>query len=292
MSTDPINPGDSAVNPGGDSPSLVTQIGNGNLGGILPWLGTMPQIDGAIQAGRGVVGAVVGQPFQVRRLDGNTNASITNNAPIISAFPAKLSRTTRKVDFENEPFSLLVYEAKCDNRLLKIGDHFTQYGYDSDGSSFIYVAQRPLKPTLWMRVESNIVITRQMPQGGRPSQQPPLGGAIAAPGYFGVWKAEEQVLTLTDGLYAFLDPDEVVTPAVVPAGVQQLNRIRDAPRPEIAVTHYRDHYLAFVPLIPGENLQELDILNFGNGDRYEIASIYTSDAIGMAGYFSVCEKLA
>jgi hypothetical protein len=311
MSTDPINLSDTAAemsdaplladNPLlsnepaatiSDSPSLVTQLANGTLGGVLPWLGTMPAIDGAIQAGRGVVGAVVGQPFAVRRLDDNTNASIMNNAPIISGFPAKVKRTTRKVDFENEPFSLLVFESKCDNRLLQLGDHFTQYGYRSDGAKFILAEMRPTQPTLWMRAANNIAITRPVPQGGQSVQQPPLGGAIRSPGYFGVWKGIEQVLTLSGGLYAFVPADEVVTPAVVPADVQQLNRIRDANKPEIAVQHYRDHYLCYVPLLPGENLQELDIVNFGNGDRYEIASIYTSGDVGLAGYICVLEKLA
>ena len=53
-----------------------------------PWLNTMPKIDNAIQIGRGVAAAVVGQEFDVYRLTpGVSTGSIYDQAPLFVNFP-------------------------------------------------------------------------------------------------------------------------------------------------------------------------------------------------------------
>lgn len=259
---------------------------------FFPSLGTMPLIDGAIQQGRGVIGAVLGQTYNVQRLTSSVSGSITNSPPVATKFPARIRRTTKKVAIENAFFDLLIYEVKCDNRSLLLGDVFTETGYGNDGGIFTLVQKRPTRETLWMRTESAVTITRPMPAGGAAAQQP-ISGSTIAPGYGGVSKAGEWVMTLEDGLYDFTA--NAANPAVIPCGYQPLNRIRDgaanAAAGMLPTELYREHFVIYVPVLPGERISELDRLNFPNSDRYQVALLFTTEQTGLSGYICICEKL-
>lgn len=248
------------------------------------------EIDGAIQEGRGAAAEVLGQTYDVRRLDDKTNGSISNNQPIFKNFPARLRRTTQKVAIENEIFSLLCFVALCDNSKIELMDQFREVGYGAmDQGIYVLAQKRPTRETLWMRAEWNCAITRPHPDGGRSDQQPTTGWS-SIDGYGGIPKAHEEVLTLTNGLYAFSN-DTALSPASVSCALQPLNRIRDGSSLGTPTDFYREHFLVFVPDLPGEQLNELDRINFPNSDRYEIAVIYTSDLTGLAGNILVVEKL-
>lgn len=254
-------------------------------------------IDQAIQITQGQgIAQVVGQSYDVRRLSASTNVSISSNAPIISAFPTSIRRYTTKVALENATFDLLSFVAVCDNRALQLGDEFTETGYKAMESGVYVLAQmRPLQETIWMRTESNIAITRMLPSAGQESQQPASGWVAQAPGTIGaVDKRSEQVLTLKNGTYAFTTTPGA-TPAGVVCGLQPLNRIRDTSKGTVAgkwpTALYREHFLAYMPLIPGEEIVELDRLNFPNSDRYEVMVKYTSEQTGISGYILIVEKL-
>lgn len=253
-------------------------------------------IDQAIQLTQGQgIAQVVGQSYDVRRLSDTTNVSISSNEPIISGFPASIRRYTTKVALENDIFSLLSFVAVCDNRALELGDEMTETGYKAMANGVYILAQmRPLQETIWMRAESNIAITRMMPSAGQEAQQPSSGWVAATPGTIGaVDKRSELVLTLTDGTYAFAA--QGASPAGVSCGLQPLNRIRDTAKGTAAgkwpTALYREHFVAYLPLIPGEAIVELDRLNFPNSDRYEVAVVYTSEQTGIAGYIMIVEKL-
>jgi hypothetical protein len=263
---------------------------------FFPSLGTLPLLDGVIQTGRGVAAAVIGQTYDVRRLTAPTpaNGSVSSQTPVLTGFPARLRRTTSKLAIENAVFDLLCYEATCDNRELVLMDELTETGYEAmENGVYVFAQARPTRETLWMRTDANIAITRPIPAVGQAAQQPSSGWVANTNGYGGVQKDTELVMTLTNGSYAFSSVG--ASPASIPCGLQPLNRIKDTGTGVAAgkwpTALYREHYLAYIPLLPGEQLSELDRLNFPNSDRYEIALIYSSEMTGIGGYILIVEKL-
>lgn len=256
---------------------------------FISWFGTMPSIDRAIQLGRGVAGAVVGQPLDVFRLSGTTNVGILTGQPQFTNYPAILRKTTTKKDIENSVFDLQVFEMTSDNTHLHIGDALVTEGYKSDGGVFYYVQNRPMGPSLLIRAEANASISRPATRAGAAIEQP-ASGAIAQPNYGGAFRAGEQILTLSGGMFSF-SLAAGLTPASVPCGLQPLNRMSDANRPAIPTRLYRERFLAYVPLLPGEQIVELDRLSFPNSDRYQVMLVYTSETVGLNGYICVVEKI-
>jgi hypothetical protein len=128
-------------------------------------------------------------------------------------------------------------------------------------------------------------------QGGQPQQQP--GSGIVSQDqrthYGGVDKASEWILTLNNGIYSYTNNYDAA-PAAVPAGLLQLNRVRDGKEPDLPTLLYREHFIIYMPLLPGIQITELDAFNFPNMDRYEGASIYTSEQTGLGGYVLITEK--
>jgi hypothetical protein len=129
-----------------------------------------------------------------------------------------------------------------------------------------------------------------MPTAGQAAQLPPAG-AVIIEGYGGYQKDTEQVLTLTNGFYAFSGLSGA-QPASIQCGIQQLNRVRDGKDPKWPTVAYREHFLAFIPPTPGEELSEKDTINAGNGDRYVIMSILQVPNAGFEGWVCICERKA
>jgi hypothetical protein len=255
---------------------------------FFPSFGTMPLIDFAIQIGRGAAAGVIGQTYDIRRLDDNTNGAISNNPPIFTAYPARVRRTTSKAAIENITFDTLIFQATCDNRVLRDGDLLTQTGYENDGSIFTMAQARPTRETLWVRTEATCSITRPMPTAGAASQQP-ANGIVATQGYSGFAKSTEIPLTLQNGMYSF-SSDPNATQASVQVGIQPFNRIRDG-NIKLPTALYREHFMIWVPMLPGEILNELDRVRFQNMDAYEVALIFSTDTVGLSGHICIVERI-
>jgi hypothetical protein len=270
-------------------------------------MGLLPIIDGITQIGRGIGAGIEGQTYEVRCLNLPTPAtgSISSQVPVYTNYPARLERTTTKIKIEDDIFSLVCFEAICDNRVLVALNQppngpqpieLTETGYEAGSNAVYAFAQaRPTRATLWMRTDNNIAITRPLPTAGQVAQQPQSGWVGASEGTFGgINKNNESVLTLNNGSFSFSNSG--ASPASIQVGLQPLNKIKDISKSVSAskwpVSLYREMYLAYIPLIPGEQLSELDRLNFPNSDRYEIALIYTSEQTGISGYICVIEKLS
>lgn len=258
---------------------------------FLPYLGTLSQLDQAIQAGLGVVASVTGQPMDVYRLGPTTTNSIVTGTPTLASFPVALRETTVKAALENTIFALQAFIADCDDRPLELGDALVTTGYESDGGTFYVARRRPMQELILMRAEQNAFVSRTMTRAGAVSQQPTGSPrAVSMPDYGGTFKPIEQTLTLTDGLFSF-STTPGATPASVPCGLQPHTRIRDASQPKLPTALYREQFFAYLPLLPGEQINELDRLNFSNSDRYEVMSVYSSDQVGLNGYICIIEKL-
>lgn len=259
---------------------------------FFPWLNTEPIIDGVIQLGRGVEAAVWGQTHSVYRLTDSTNNSVMAQTPLFTNYPARIRRTRSKEVIEDAVFDLVVFIATCDNRELVLGDTFQETGYGAQSSNIYTFAQvRPTRETVWIRTELNCTLTRPMPTAGQAAQLPASGPAEVL-GYGGYQKDTEQVLVLANGEFGFSGVAGLM-PASVQVGVQQLNRVRDSNEPKQMPTRpYREHFLAYIPPTPGEELNEKDIINAGNGDRYVIMSLLQTADAGIAGWICICERKA
>ncbi len=245
-------------------------------------------VDGKVQYGKGRAASVIGQTYDAFRLKETTNESIISGAPIYSQFPAKIQRTTKRFAIENNSFELLVYEFTCDKRKLELGDTLVETGYGSDGGIYVFAEERPLKPNLFVRAESMVSITRPSPYGGQAEQQP-TSGAIYQPKYGGAPKATEKILTLTDGLYSF---EASGTYAAVPSGLQPRTSVKGLHKIEMPTQVPQTEFANFLPLLPGiPAILENDIINYENGDRYQVVESFTTGDTGLQGWFLLTYKI-
>lgn len=246
----------------------------------------LAQIDGAIQLGRGAAASVLGQPYTVYRLTTQNNAT-TNAAPVLTAFPMFLRRA-KKINIENEAFTLLVMQGTCNNQYLKEQDILVETGYEEDEGVWCFAQARPTQPSLFVRVEQTCTITRPIPKGGAEVQMP-ASGAIAGPGYAGIPKSNEYVLNLSNGMYSF--EANTATPAAVYCGLQPLNKVRDGSSLGTPTDVSRNKFLVYMPNLPGELLDFEDRINMMNQDRYKIDEVFTTDVTGLSGYVLIVEKM-
>lgn len=229
-----------------------------------------------------------GQTYDVRRLSNTTNGSITNNSPIISGFTMSPWRETSKKEVENTFFDTLLFRGICDNRQLQIGDILTQTGSRNDGSIFTLAQMRDLHPNIFVRTEQAASLSRPRPTAGAASQQPG-SGVIGTSGYAGFEKDNEQYLTLKNGSYAF-SYDSSRPQASLQIGIQPLNRVRDG-NVELPTALYREHYVIYIPMFPGDMLNELDRIRLPSMDSYEVAELFSSDTTGLSGYVCIVERI-
>jgi len=262
-------------------------------------------LDRKVQYGRGKAAGVYGQTYDVYRNGPNVSGSIYDSKPVLSNYPMSPAKA-KSSQIENETFKLQVFDGDCDNGKLQLGDILKETGYEAltisgqqvqggtsnafTGDVFCFAQRRPFRgKNLFVRCEAAISITRPTPRSGAAAQQPQSGG-VKASFHIGVDKASEWGMVLSNGEY-FFSNDPQYNLAGVPAGLLQLNRIRDASNPKWPVALYREHFVIYVPLLNGVQIQELDSFNFPNSDRYTAASVYTSEDTGLIGWVIIPEKL-
>ena len=265
------------------------------MGGLPPTY--IAQIDSAIQQGRGAAATILGQTYDVYRNGPQTNVSVISSGSLtIHNYPMRIRRS-QKVAIENVPFDLLVITATCDNRQLQLGDILVETGYEAQPDNRFCVAQiRPTRETIMVRVENPAAIQRPQPDGGAASQQPISNGVpgtcVMAVGYGGITPFNREILTLTDGAYAFLPAGSTTPQASVPIGIQQRSRTRDRRDPGLPTRIAESEFYAYIPDCPGVEFAELDVIKATHEDNYEIRSLFTSDQSGLQGWICLLRKLA
>jgi hypothetical protein len=232
-----------------------------------------------------------GQSYDVRRLDGATNVSVQSNAAVIPGFLGSAERTTAKVLLENQTFEILTFELTCNRTNLQIFDQLTETGFGAEPEDiFVIASMRPTRPTIAVRAESAVSITRQMPTAGAASQQPTSGNTFISgmDGWSGTAKSDELVLTLIDGVYAFAAPG--ATAASVQVGLEPTGRIKDGNTLAVPTEIPRAAFVAYCPMLPGAPLVVEDRFNLGSA-RYEITKLFNTNTTGLAGYILMLEAM-
>lgn len=248
----------------------------------------LPQIDEIVQVGRGVAASVLGQTYDVYRLTSSTNNSIISGSPHISGFPARIRKLVDRKALENAIFELEAFEFTCDNTTLDLGDVLVETGYESDGGQYVFAQRRPTRENVFIRCERNVSLSRPTPKGGSAAQQP-VSGSVVASGYIGITKANEEILTLANGNYAFAATGTLAT---VPFGLQPQNRVRSMHKPDLPTQVPDVQFVGYLPLMPGVQILENDIINSDSGDRYVVVQVYQSDTVGLQGYILMLHKMA
>src|ERR1700738_173915 len=248
--------------------------------------------DNLVQYGRGVGANVVGQSYSVYHLGPTTSGGIETGAPLFGPggtistnyLQASITKAKRAHVVENTTFELLTFEAIVDNRKLSLGDVLVETGYEGTGSNYVVAQRRPMRPTVLVRSEQNISISRPTPLGGAAQQQPASGNLFNA-AYGGTTKGSEYVLTLTNGLYSFVSSG---SPASIPCGIQPQNKLRSYHGLQFPTNIQREYFVAYLPMLPGVQIWEADVLNLSNADRYMVMQPYTSSQIGLVGWILIC----
>jgi hypothetical protein len=79
--------------------------------------------------------------------------------------------------------------------------------------------------------------------------------------------------------------------ASVPFGLQPMNRIRGPHKPDFPTQVEETQFLGYLPMMPGVQIIENDIINSDSGDRYRVAQPFQSDDIGLQGYILILKKM-
>lgn len=261
----------------------------------MPQLGPtdLPGIDNDIQDARGDAAGVLGQTYDLYRLTGTTNNGIISGTPLYSQYQASIRKTNDRKALENTVFEIQVFEALCDNRSLSLGDILVENPayYGGSGSAYAVAQKRPRRETILVRCESNVSITRPNPQGGQAGQQPASGNVFMSPDtqYGGIWKQTESLLTLSGGLYSFAATGQL---ASVPFGLQPQNRARSAHKPDFPTQVPETRFVGYLPLLPGVQIVENDIVNMSNSDRYMVIQPFQTASTGLNGWVLLLTKMA
>lgn len=253
----------------------------------------LQQINQAIQTGRGAAASVLGQGYDLYRLINTTSGSVVSGTPALTQYQCSMRKTQDRNAIENAVFELPIFEGTCNALPLVLGDVLVENPayYEGTGSAYVFAQARPRRENLFVRCEFNISITRPNPKGGQSGQQPSSGNIVQDPytNYGGNTKANELLLVLNNGLYSFSTSG---TLAGVPCGIQPQNRIRSPHKPDFPTQVPETRFCGYVPLLPGVQIVENDILSLPNADRYMVLEVYTSGNVGLEGYILILSKLA
>lgn len=243
------------------------------MSSFLPSAGTLPAIDDAFQQVRGALASVFGQTYDVYRLSSATSATgiVSPSSQIASVVPAIFKAKPKAIDIEiSTSIKYLAFSATVDIRTFLEGDIFVQNtnSYHYESTTYVLVSRRPSP-------RQSVFIACPAPYATftRPESNPQHIDSGRAPQSVAI-KEREWPLTLSGGYYSF---QQTGTPVSVPVGYS-FSRSREYPRSDTSLGALWDDtprsvWDLFVPLLKGQPLIPRDIVQGGNGDRYEILSV-------------------
>jgi len=238
-----------------------------------------------INKGFGKVGSILGQTFNVYRLNAKSTGSLAQPSNLIAQNIKMVVRTwTSHLDREaHYIIAVPLFKGSFDPTRFRIGDLFVEDATQryTDGTAFTYAYFRPLRTFLLVHTPIPATITRSEPNPAKLTT-----GLVP---YQGMNKSREQILVLNNGNFSWAASG---FPASVYLGLQSTNKQGELPRPDLRLPTDvpRQSWHVYTPLLPGVQLMESDIVNAANGDRYFI-SVPFVQSVGLQGWQLVCQKL-
>lgn len=269
------------------------------MSGLMPGVSNaLDGIEDGFQRMEGGFASSWGQTFQVFRLSPTSpSQGLIYDTPVIPTYYARPKRMSSRNVLENGIFDLIAFDAEGDSLHMMTGDVIQEIGLGADASIYTYVQHRITRADIWMRTESLATITRPEPLGGRFDQQPLVGSTIA-PRYIGENYNSQFPLTLNGGSYQFIEGG---SPTIVAVGLQDNSRVSDGSADgaagSLATKLPLPQFMAYVPLMPGVNLQLRDVLHVASPlgtappDHYEVQKFLSTGGAGLIGYVCICDKI-
>jgi hypothetical protein len=237
-----------------------------------------------IDFGREMAGEMVGQPFDVYRLNNSSTGDVLDPSnKLTPSLPGKLTHSRTMDTVENDILKANTFELLAPSNVLAIGDVLVQqdvvYGGDS---RYAVVSKRPLKPVMVARVEANCYIKR-------------VYADHDGDGYNGSNVDSELPYVLNNGVFSIGAKTD--TPAVIPCGVTTIAQLKNMKPERLPLDVTTSWWYIFVPYLPGlQRIRENDVVYHNNATdddvaiRYRVQIPLVSDA-GTAGQFLVCERM-
>lgn len=241
-----------------------------------------------INFGRQLAGDIVGQPFQVYRLQPASNGNYVQASNLFNAdLRAKITHSADSKQIENEVQHASMFQFLCSFDAVQIGDILVQVD-DVFGQNGTYAVAsfRPLKQIICARVETYAYLKR--PQSNKDK------------GYGGPSKDTHLPFILLNG--KLVVGSDVDSPSVIPCGLNTIGQIKTQKPEHLPMGLLTPWYYIYIPMIPGvEAIRENDIVEVPApaGDsvppasyptRYRINTPYFSP-VGTAGVIALCERL-
>ena len=256
---------------------------------------SLAQIQAAIDKGRGKAATVLGQTFNVYRLNSYSTGSIIQPSNlVIPGFRAYVKHDSKRIEIESNVIVKAVprFSFTCDSTNIQLGDVFVERA-DSfrhevstpyDGNIFTFAYFRPIRRYVMVStpISGQISRARNNPNSVDSGQVP--WGAMS--------KSLEQVLILRNGYYSWEAYGGSQSPAVIPMAIQATAGKGELPEPKLRLPTdvKRQTWDIYCGLLPGYIPTESHIVTGANGDRYYIQTP-AFNAVGFVGVQAICEKL-
>jgi len=258
-------------------------------------MATVATIQAKIDKGRGKAGTILGQTFDVYRLNPKSTGSIIQASNlVISGYKAYVKHDTHRLETESNVIVKAVprFIFTSDSRQIQLGDVFVErtdaFRHElpslTDGNIFTFAYFRPIR-------RLGFVSTPISGQVSRAKNNPNSIDSGLVP-YGGMSKGLEQVLILKNGYYSWGLYGGTQPPAVIPMSIQATSGKGELPRPNLRLPTdvKRQTWDVYFAMLPGYIPTESHIVTGANGDRYFMQTP-TFNSVGFVGVQSVCEKL-
>ena len=253
---------------------------------------SLASIDAALRRGLGLGAKVIGNTYDVYRLNfGSTGSIVAPNNIAIHNFRARFTLKPPPQLIESEPVYNMWYTSMLDTRRLKIMDVLVETGPTAvvdtpdtgGGRIYTFVGQTTLRAPVFARTEVLGALTR--PNDASSVDQPVLGETVEqATNKFNEW-----LYILNNGLYSVAGSG---TPAAIPMGLQPHRRT--GPPQEMAkewpTATSRGIFFIFIPLLPGVFVQPGDMVSDHVGNRYQIEMVHVTTT-GLQGYQCIAHSV-
>ena len=248
----------------------------------------LTEIETARQGEFSAVAQALGRAYrQYRPMPSSFATGVLDGAPIATV-PIFIERTTTRSALENQIFELVFFTAKGDNRTWQLGDLFVE---QATGAAYCYCQSRPIKPSFFIRCEALATIRRPDDVATATPTPPPAGTAFVAPTESETDDADDDILTLTGGIYGFSAASTSPTAATVPIGIQPTARARGEHGEKLDSSTAIQRFVGYVPPLGNLRLRERDTLALATGDSYMCEQVFSTGDVGLVGTTCLLVKI-
>ena len=236
-------------------------------------------VEGLINFGRKFAGDIVGQPFNVYRLNAQSNDVVVDPINLIQPVNAKVTHLTSKTQVENDILHANTFEFLMSSDGIQTEDLFSQNDDTYGGNAMYFVSSfRPLKKVLCVRVEQLGNVSRRQ--------------SNVTSGYSGPTRASDLAFYLQNGAFNVATGTEAIpiVPTPIPIGIMNVGQIKNEKPTHLPMDVVNSWWYITMPLYPGLEIIDVTINATEPVVRYRVVTPYISP-VGLRGVFLLCQRL-